>query len=153
MSYRIVDEPGRSALEQAIVDPKWPFFASMFAGAWLAFPWFVINAFALGGARRYGDLLISGLLLAVNAALIVGTSALLSRMVLTEQSYPYVLLVPVAVRLVAFYVLYLRQAKTFELFEYFGGTPRNGLLLVIAGSFLRGRVLGELPPVFQLLLA
>src|SRR5262245_14624162 len=91
MSYRIVDEPGRSALEQAIVDPKWPFFASMFVGGWLAFPWFVVNAFALGGARRYGDLLISLAGLAVNAALIVWSAFLLSSMVLTEQSYPYVL--------------------------------------------------------------
>src|SRR5690606_15917739 len=49
MSYRIEDEPGSSALERAIVDPRWPLLASMFAGGWLAFPWFVVNAFALGG--------------------------------------------------------------------------------------------------------
>jgi hypothetical protein len=153
MSYRIVDEPGRSGLESMIVDPKWPFFASMFAGGWLAFPWFVVNAFALGGTRRYGDLAISLGGLAGNAAISVAMAVLLNSMILTERSFPFVMLLPVAVRLVVFYVLYLRQQTTFELFQYFGGTARNGLILVIAGGFLRARVLGQLPGLAQLMLS
>ena len=51
--YRIIDEPAPTALERTIVNPTWPLFASMFAGSWLAFPWFVLNAFALGGRRRF----------------------------------------------------------------------------------------------------
>jgi hypothetical protein len=125
----------------------------MFAGGWLAFPWFVVNAFALGGKRRYGDLAIALAGLLLNAALITGSFALLNQMVLNEQTFPYVLLGPLAVRLSLFYVLFLRQATPFELFQYFGGTARNGLLLVIAGAFLRGQVLGKLPLALQFLLA
>lgn len=153
MSYRIEDEPGPSALEQAIVDPKWPLLASMFAGGWLAFPWFVVNAFALGGKRRYADLGIAVAGLILNLALILSASALLAAMVLNEQSYPYVLIVTIAVRLCAFYVLFLRQATPFELFRHFGGTPRNGMLLVVAGALLRGQVLGKLPLTLQVLLS
>jgi hypothetical protein len=143
--YRIIDEPAPKALERIIVNPMWPLFAAMFAGSWLAFPWFVLNAFALGGRRRFADLgialggwLVSGLIL-------VAIAVLASNMTLSERSLPYAWLAPVGVRLVVVYLLYLRQLPTFELYTHFGGETRNGLLVVIAGGLLRGRVLETLP--------
>lgn len=150
--YRIVDEPAPAALERVIVNPVWPLLASMFAGAWLAYPWFVLNAFALGGRRRFVDLgiAVGGLLL--SAASLFGVALLSSRLVLDERSLPYAQLVPVGIRLVIFYLLFMRQEQSFGLYTYFGGQPRNAMLVVFAASFLRSRLLGDASPLLQALL-
>jgi hypothetical protein len=153
VAYRIIDEPAPTALERTIVNPTWPLFASMFAGSWLAFPWFVLNAFALGGRRRFADLglalggwLASGLIL-------VGILQLLSDMTLTERGLPYALLAPQGVRLIVVYWLFLRQLPTFEIYTHFGGATRNGVFVVIAGALLRGSVMGALPDFWQAVLS
>jgi hypothetical protein len=152
-AYRIIDEPAPAALERTIVNPTWPLFASMFAGSWLAFPWFVLNAFALGGRRRFADL---GLALAgwlTSGLILVGILQLLSDMTLTERGLPYALLAPVGVRLVVVYWLFLRQLQTFEIYTHFGGATRSGLFVVIAGGLLRGSVMGALPDFWQAVLS
>lgn len=150
--YRIVDEPAPAALEQAIVNPIWPLLSSMFAGAWLAYPWFVLNSFALGGRRRFVDLgiAVGGLLL--SALALFGIDFLAARMVLDERSLPYAALVPVGLRLVIFYLLFMRQEQSFGLYTYFGGKPKNAMLVVVAASFLRSKLLAGAPPFLQLLL-
>jgi hypothetical protein len=151
-SYHIVDEPAPAGLDQVIVNPMWPLFASMFAGAWLSYPWFVLNAFALGGRRRFGDLAIALGGLLGSAALVLLTSLLASRSVLDERSLAYVKLLPIGVKLTVVYVLFMRQEQTYGLYTYFGGATRNAALIVIAGAFLRSHVLGPLEPLWQLLL-
>ncbi len=153
MSYRIIDEPGPSTLEKLATNPFWPFFAAMFAGAWLAWPWFVVNSFAIGSGRRYGDLALVGLGIAVNVVLVLVLGQLRVSGVLGEASFAYALLVPQAARMVVLYVLYMRQERTFQLFEYFGGVGKNGLLLVILGGFMRTKVLASAPGLWVLLLA
>jgi hypothetical protein len=39
------------------------------------------------------------------------------------------------------YRLHLWQARSFELYRYFGGETRNGMLVMFVGMFLRSRVL------------
>jgi hypothetical protein len=153
VSYSIIDEPEPSGLEQFIVNPIWPFFAAMFAGSWLAFPWFVFNALALGGRRRYTDVAIAGGGLLLNALVLWVIAGLLTSMTLDESNYAYVQLVPMGVRLVVVYVLFQRQEQAFELFSHFGGRPKNGIFVVIAGSLLRAQVLSALPAYWQILLA
>jgi hypothetical protein len=150
--YRIIDEPAPNALEQLIVNPVWPLLGSMFAGGWLAYPWFVLNAFALGGRRRFADLGIALLGLLLSALSLLGIGFLASRLWLDERSLPYVELVPVAIRLVVFYLLFMRQEPSFSLYTYFGGKPKSALLLVMAAGFLHGRILQEAPPFLRLLL-
>lgn len=153
MSYRIVDEPESSGLEQWVVNPIWPFFGAIFAGSWLAFPWFVFNAFALGGRRRTTDLAIAFAGLLLNAAVLWIIAGLLTSMTLDERNYAYVQLVPMGIRLVVLYVLFQRQEQVFELFRHFGGQAKNGIFVVIAGSLLRVQVLSALPPYWQMLLS
>lgn len=151
VGYHIVDEPAPTTLEQVIVNPVWPLLASMFAGAWLAYPWFVLNAFALGGRRRFADLSIAigGFLV---SALCLFACAVLADRELLGNALPYTLLLPVAVRLVSFYWLFMRQEQVFGLYTYFGGKTRNAMLVVVAAAFLRSRLLGEAPPFLQHLL-
>jgi hypothetical protein len=137
--YRIIDEPAPAALEQAIVNPIWPLFAAMFAGPWLAYPWFALNSFALGG-------------FAAGAASLLLIAFLSSRLLLDERSLAYARLAPVGLRLAVFYWLFMRQEQTFGLYTYFGGQTRSAFLVVMAGAFLKGKLLGELAPFWQLLL-
>src|SRR5690348_7208701 len=98
-AYRIIDEPAPTALERIIVNPMWPLFTAMFAGSWLAFPWFVLNAFALGGRRRFADLGIALAGWVASGLILVGIMSMLSDMTLTERGLPYALLAPVGVKL------------------------------------------------------
>jgi hypothetical protein len=59
---------------------------------------------------------------------------------------------PIGVRLASFYWLFLRQEPIFGLFTYFGGKPRNAMLVVFAAALLRSQLLGKAPPIVQLLL-
>ena len=152
-AYRIIDEPAPTTLERVIVNPMWPLFAAMFAGSWLAFPWFVLNAFALGGRRRFADLSIALAGWLVSGLILIGIAMLLSDMTLTERGLPYARLAPVGVRLVVVYILYLRQLQTFELYTHFGGATRNGIFVVIAGYLLNPRVLGALPDFLRAVLS
>ncbi|MDF3070892.1 MAG: hypothetical protein K0R38_6493 [Polyangiaceae bacterium] len=147
-----MDEPAPGGLEQVVVNPIWPLLASMFAGAWLAYPWFVLNSFALGGRRRFVDLSIAlgGLLLTALTLFVV--ALLVQRGTVQEAHLPYFQLIPVGVRLVIFYLLFMRQEQSFALYTYFGGKTRNAFLVVIAASFLKGKLLGDAPPIVQLLL-
>lgn len=150
--YRIIDEPAPAALEQLIVNPVWPLLGSMFAGAWLAYPWFVLNGFALGGKRRFQDLGIALLGFGMSVLSLFVISVLASRLVLDERSLPYAQLLPIGVRLAIFYWLFMRQEQSFGLYTYFGGKSRNPMLVVVAGFFLGSKLLASAPFVLQLLL-
>jgi hypothetical protein len=151
MTYRIVDEPSPSSLERLTVNPFWPLLGSMLAGGWLAWPWFALNSAALGRGRRFdGDLAVLGLGIAVNGALVFAVHEALKAGLVQHREYAD--LVPQAARLTILYVLFLRQQRTYQLFEHFGGTGRNGLFIVMAGAVMRGAVLSKLPPLLRLLL-
>ncbi len=144
-SYRIVDEPVSSSVEKWATNPMWPFFASIFGGAWLAWPWFLFNSFALGSSKRWGDvLLVAGGVLS-NAGILFLLYLAFAAGSIGENGFRYGLLLPQAVRLFVLYGLFLRQSRTFELFTHFGGVGRNGALVVLVGYFLRQRVLEAVP--------
>ncbi len=146
-AYRIADEPAPGALAQFAVNPIWPLFAVMLAGGWLAWPWFVFNGLAVGSPSLKREC-------ALVAAGVVGTALLiivLLKIAITivgadgaAQAVPYVRTGVIAWKLLVGYWLYTLQARTFGLYEYYGGTVRNGLLVVIAGTFLHGAVLDAL---------
>lgn len=151
MVYRIVDEPTPSPLERLTVNPFWPLLASMLAGGWLSWPWFALNSAALGRGRRFdADLAVLGLGLALNAALVLGVHQIVQSGWVAHREYADLL--PQAARLTVLYVLFLRQQRTFQLFEHFGGVGRSGLWVVMGGSVLRGAVLTHLPPLLRMLL-
>jgi ABC-type transport system involved in multi-copper enzyme maturation permease subunit len=142
-AYRILDEPMPSPLERLTVNPVWPFFSAMFAGSWLSWPWFLVNSVALGSRGRNGDIaLVLGGMLAT-AGIVLGVASLGTAGVITTQVMPYALLAPLGMRVTLAYALYLRQARTFELFEHFGGAAKNGLPVVFAGALVRTAVLGK----------
>ncbi len=135
--YSIADEPTPSALERLAVRPLWPLFAMMFAGAWLAWPWFLVNSHAIGSPFRNKEakIIVAGI---VGALVIVVTFvSLRGANALSAEVLPYVFILLTSWKLFISYWLYTLQERTIDLYEHFGGTVRNGLMVVIAGVFLR----------------
>jgi hypothetical protein len=50
------------------------------------------------------------------------------------------------------YVVYMREERTFQLFEHFGGRAANGLFPLMLGAFLRAPLLARLPEGWVLFL-
>lgn len=151
-TYRIIDEPAPSGLAKFAVNPVWPFFALMFAGAWLAYPWWILNGFATGSPARFKTI-------ALVVAAVLGTGVLLAayyylagNFVITTSNAPYVALVFPVFKIAMGYWLYITQSQSFEIYEYYGGLVKNGMPFVFIGYLLRRPLMDFLPPgVLQIL--
>lgn len=141
MTYRIEDEPRPGALQAIAVRPLWPLLGVMLGGTWLAWPWFVVNGIAVGSPTLWREIswVVGGLLGA--AGLIVGIFTLAGAGVLPEAGLSYAVISLVVWKLLVSYRLYMLQARTFELYEYFGGTVKNGLMIAVAALFVEPRLL------------
>lgn len=151
--YRIIDEPRPGLLAQAAVRPYWPLLATMLGGAWIGIPWLVINGLAVGSSRRWQLVLVGlgglvgAVLLALGIVVLASTDVLTSRMGIQLG-----MLVLMVWKFGIAYVLYVMQSRDVDLFEYYRGTVRNGLFIVVAAFFLRSHVLGELPALLSMVL-
>lgn len=142
-SYRIIDEPSPSGLAPYTVKPMWPLFAMMFAGAWLAYPWFLFNAYAMGSVGRGRQLAWVAAGFGGAGLLIVAVWASIGMKLFPAAAFPYLYTGVLVWKLAVAYALYLGQAQSFELHEYAGGATRNGLFVVIAGAYLGKRLITE----------
>ena len=141
-AYRIADEPRPGALGHMVVNPVWPLFAVMFGGVWCAWPWFVLNGFALGSPTRVREAIVAaGGLLGV-AALLILIFLAHGAGIIPETKLKYAFVLVIVAKLAISYWLYELQARSFGLYEYFGGQVKNGLLIVIAAAFLKGKIFG-----------
>ena len=131
--YRILDEPRPSAHERLIVDPVWPFFAFMLVGGWLAWPWFLANAWVLGSPTRLRECLIVVVSIAGSAAMLLAIDATWGAGRFRGIDPEYALLLVLVLKLGCGYALHQIQNRPYQLWRHFGGQPRNGLpLLVLA---------------------
>lgn len=152
-AYHIADEPAPSPLSKVAVRPLWPMLAVMFGGAWLAWPWFALNAFAIGSASRKRELGLIALGIGLTAALSLVIVRSFERGVIDDEQFGYAIISVVAVKLLCCYRLQLMQTRSYELYRYFGGVSRNGTIAIIIAFMLRKAVLLKLPLVGILFLA
>jgi hypothetical protein len=151
--YRIADEPKPGALARFAVDPLWPFLAVIFSGAWLSWSWFVINGFAVGSPTRRRELAIAIGGFVTSAAVLFLLLYAMGDGVLSQQSLPYALLGLTVVKIAVTYWLHVTQAETFEIYTYYGGVVRSGVMVLFAGYMLDravGAKLLESAPFFYL---
>ena len=144
MSYEIADEPTPQAgWENLVFQPSAPLLGIMWCGAWLAWPWFIVNAFAMGSPtlRRDVQMCLLGfggtLLLAFGVYGLVDLGVIESKVVLQLA-----LLGVVAFKLTIAYWVCQLQERTFHVYEYYGGTAQKAMYVLIAGGYLRDLVLG-----------
>ncbi len=147
-TYQIADEPRASGLARIVVNPIWPLFSFMFCRPWLAFPWFVLNGWALGSPSLRKEAAIAGLGLAVGALvmwLALGAASgqwagLPTEGSFDRETFAYLNALRRGLQLAAAYALMTTQAPAFALWEYYGGKPGPGFVGVIAGAVLDERV-------------
>ena len=142
--YEIVDEPRPGPLGHLSANPFWMFLATMLAGVWLGWSWFAINSVAMGSASRTKELSLIGVGIAGSIALTLLGLHLVASEALAVDDVGYAATVLIIWKLGISYKLHLWQAQSFELYAYFEGKVRNGLLVLIAGFVLRPFVLGLL---------
>ena len=152
-TYRILDEPRPSALSHLSVQPLWPLLSIMFGGAWIAWPWFAFNGFAVGSPTRIKELLwaIGGFV--GTLVLTFGIFGLRAAETIGDVTLEYLVVFLLVWKLLVSYKLYLLQARPFALYEYFGGAVRTGLFVVLIAAFLRPRVLAAVPGFVGILLS
>jgi hypothetical protein len=135
-AYHIPDEPRPGGLAHVTVNPFWPMLCVMFVGAGLSWSWFVLNGIAMGSPTRKRELAIAIGGLVGNAVLLIGVFATHDRLGFPgEVTLPYLLLVVVVWKLGVSYVLYMLQAGSFGIYEYYGGTVQNGWIGLILAYF------------------
>ena len=152
--YRIPDEPRPGGLAHLTVDPIWPFFALMLCGPWLAIPWFLLNGLALGTPTQRREWLALAGMIAGSLAVVLLISALTNAGFLQGVSLRLSLLSIIALKLGLGMAVTVMQARSFELWSYYGGNARNGLVVLVVG-FLANRALAQLveDPILHLVLA
>lgn len=142
-TYRLPDEPGPSPLARYAVAPFWPLLAVMLAGAWLAWPWFAFNAYALGSPTARREALTAALGFVATAALALLAILAFDRGWLSSDLAARLCVVGiVSFKLAVSYYLHTLQSRTYAVFEHYEGTGRSGEKLLLAGFLLRGLVLG-----------
>ena len=142
-TYRLPDEPGPSPLSRYAVAPFWPLLSVMVAGAWLAWPWFAFNAYALGSPTARREAILAALGFVATAALALLAIVAFDRgWLVGELSARLCIVAIISFKLVVSYYLHTLQSRTFAVFEHFEGTGRSGWPVVAGGFLLRGLVLG-----------
>lgn len=134
--YRLPDEPRPGALANLVVHPMWPLLAVMFAGPWLAWPWFVLNAWALGSPTRVRETLyaVGGFL--GSAALVAGVVVAAVTIDRGDGVVPYLMIGVTVWKLGVSYALSELQGRGFEIYTWYGGVARNGFFVAVLGGML-----------------
>lgn len=154
--YRVPDEPTPGALAQLAVDPLWPLLATMLVGGWFGLPWLAFNAWAIGSATRISETVFCAVAYVGAIAIAVGVSALLVGDALDLNTLRYLFLASIGWKLAFAYAAMFRQQASLELFEYYGGTKRNGLPVVIIAAVVMGQFVADASanhPYLRLLLS
>lgn len=151
--YRIADEPTPGPLAVVATSPLWPFVAMMLGGVWLSWTWFAVNSFAVGSPSRRQEITWILVGLVVSAFLAYAILASAERGIIANEHIKYAVLVVTVWQLGVSYVLFMLQNRTIEIYEYFGGVLRNGLIFLVLAAFIgRPLVATKLPAFLKLVL-
>lgn len=143
-SYDIADEPSPEAgWENLVFPPSAPLLGMMWCGAWLAWPWFIVNARAMGSPtlRHEAKLCAAGflgsLLLAFTIFTLVDAGVIESKLALQLA-----LLGVTTLKLGVAYTISKVQTRTYHIYSYYGGKAQKAFYVLTLGSYLRVLVLG-----------
>jgi hypothetical protein len=147
--YQISDEPSPGTFSQISVNPFWPLMSVMFAGAGVSWAWFVLNGFAIGSPTRRRESIMAIAGLAGSALLIAVIGSFYASGAVGDAAIPYLMLIVVVWKLGICYGLYLLQAGSFDIYEYYGGRVQSGWPGLIVGllgwNLARASALSDFP--------
>jgi hypothetical protein len=141
--YVLPDEPTGSGFVRLAVQPLWPLLSVMLVGPWLSWPWFWLNAVALGAPDRLrtGAAVAAGF--AGSAAMVVAIGMLVDSGV-PEGLVPYLAIAITVWKLGVSYLLHHWQSRTVEVHQLYGGKLASGSMVLLLAWFLSDRVSSSL---------
>jgi hypothetical protein len=143
MTYAIADEPIETPRRHLVVDPSAPLLAEMLCGSWLSLPWFAFNAIAMGSPTRRKEIALCVLALVGTAVLGAAVLALREGGVIESRTVMrFAILGIVTWKLTMASVIHALQARTFHVYEYYGGPVRSASYAISTGWLLRDVVIG-----------
>jgi len=143
IDYAIPDEPVKTNLGHLVVRPSAPLLAAMLCGAWLAWPWFIFNAIAMGSPTRRKEIAMCLGAIAGTAALGMITLALIDAGIITTRTQIRLAALAISTwKLGMAYWVNIVQSRTFGVYTYYGGRVRSGYALLAAGYWIRPLLLG-----------
>lgn len=140
MTYQLIDEPGTG--RGIVVRPVLCLLALMLGGAWLAWPWFLWNAWSMESPTAKREAALVGVGVGVSGILAALLIQLGDAGTLGEAGFRYGIIFVVAWKLLIGYAVTALQNRCFDLYEYFGGAVKNAWPLLIVALFLRPTLLG-----------
>ena len=143
MTYNIADEPIETSRRHLVVDPSAPLLAEMVCGSWLSLPWFAFNAIAMGSPTRRREIVLC--VIAVAVTIVAGAAVLALRehgVIESRTVLRFAILGIVTWKLAMAYAIYTLQARTFHVYEYYGGPVRSASYVLSTGWLLRDVVIG-----------
>lgn len=138
--YSLPDEPRPGALAHLTVQPIWPLFAMMFAGSGVSWIWFVFNGIAMGSPTRKREVGLAALGFAGAFGILLILGVTVREEWVSDRALIYLREFRLFWKLGISYWLYTVQARTFGIYEYFGGPVRNGMIGVVAAYFVWRRL-------------
>lgn len=152
--YQIADEPTPGTLAKFAVNPIFPFLAIMFGGVWIAWPWLAFNGIAIGSPTLRKELAWLGFGLLGLFVLATGLLYLIGMGTLEGVGIQYAILCLTVGKLAAVYAVYVMQSHTIQIYEYYGGVLRNGIIVIVVLLFVDRALLFEsMPALFALVLS
>jgi len=143
MTYAIADEPIETSRRHLVVDPSAPLLAEMLCGSWMSLPWFAFNAIAMGSPTRRKEIALCVLTLVGTAILGVAVLALREGGVIESRTVlRFAILGIVTWKLTMASAIHALQARTFHVYEYYGGPVRSASYAISTGWLLRDVVIG-----------
>jgi hypothetical protein len=125
----------------------------MVCGAWLAWPWFVFNAIAMGSPTRKKEIVLSMVAVAGTVVLAAITVALMKSGVIETRTELRLALLAIATwKLTMATVVQTVQARTFGVYTYYGGRVRTAAPVIAAGYWIRGILLSGLDDPFWIII-
>jgi len=143
MSYEIADEPTPSGeLGNLVFQPNAPLLAAMMCGAWLAWPWFIVNSIAMGSPTKSREIKLA--LLAFGGSIVLGliVFGLVDAGVIESALVLRIALLGITCwKLGMAYWIETVQSRTFHVYRYYGGPVQNAGYVLFAGMQLSGWVI------------
>jgi hypothetical protein len=143
LAYAIPDEPTKTNFGHLVVRPGAPLLATMLCGAWLAWPWFIFNAIAMGSPTRRKEIAMCLAGIAGTAALGMVTLALIDAGIITTRTQIRLAALAISTwKLGMAYWVTIVQSRTFHVYTYYGGRVRSSAGVLGAGYWIGSLLLG-----------
>jgi hypothetical protein len=139
-TYTIIDARTPSRVSHLAVDPYFPLLALMVGGGWIGWPWFILNAVALGSYTRKREIVVCAATAALLPAATLGIGYLFGYGLVARVALPYLQLLLTFIKLSVGYFVSSWQDRAVALRAGYESPLRNGVGFVVLAGYLHIKI-------------